>query len=148
MYLFDRIVNMWTQRRPFTAASAEQYDDLFGFSVSLNASGDTLAVGAQGRGAVYVFERSDGLWTQAARLTANNDGFGWSVDHVEDHLEIVRRFDLLSLDGRLDQAADQSFGERNALIVDPFGHRWMLSQTIEKVSPEEMQRRWEGETGA
>lgn len=43
---------------------------------------------------------------------------------------------------------DQSFGERNALVLDPFGHRWMLAQTIEIVSPEEMQRRWEEETGA
>ncbi|MCV9998909.1 VOC family protein [Pararhizobium sp. YC-54] len=39
-------------------------------------------------------------------------------------------------------AADQSFGERLAQVLDPYGHRWMLSQTIEQVSPEEMQRRW------
>lgn len=45
-------------------------------------------------------------------------------------------------------AADQSFGERSALVLDPFGHRWMLSQTIETVSPQEMQRRWNEETGA
>lgn len=45
-------------------------------------------------------------------------------------------------------AANQSFGERSAMIMDPFGHRWMLSQTIEQVSPEEMQRRWNQETGA
>jgi len=45
-------------------------------------------------------------------------------------------------------AADQSFGERTAMVLDPFGHRWMLSQTIETVTPEEMQRRWEEETGA
>ena len=38
--------------------------------------------------------------------------------------------------------ADQSFGERSALVLDPFGHRWMLSQTIETVTPQEMQRRW------
>ncbi len=44
--------------------------------------------------------------------------------------------------------ADQSFGERTATLLDPFGHRWMLAQTIEAVSPEEMQRRWENETGA
>lgn len=43
---------------------------------------------------------------------------------------------------------NQSFGERNALLLDPFGHRWMLGQTMEVVSPEEMQRRWEDETGA
>lgn len=44
--------------------------------------------------------------------------------------------------------ANQSFGERNALVIDPFGHRWMLSQTIEQVSPEEMQKRWDEETSA
>ncbi|WP_439632047.1 VOC family protein [Shinella sp.] len=43
-------------------------------------------------------------------------------------------------------AADQSFGERSALVLDPFGHRWMLSQTIEALAPEEMQRRWNEET--
>ena len=41
----------------------------------------------------------------------------------------------------------QSFGERNALVLDPFGHRWMLSQTTEQVAPDEMQRRWEDATG-
>ena len=45
-------------------------------------------------------------------------------------------------------AADQSFGERVAMVLDPFGHRWMLSQTIEQVSPKDMQRRWEAETKA
>ncbi len=45
-------------------------------------------------------------------------------------------------------AANQSFGERSALVLDPFGHRWMLSQTIETVSPHEMQRRWNEATGA
>ncbi|GGE23285.1 glycosylase [Primorskyibacter flagellatus] len=38
--------------------------------------------------------------------------------------------------------ADQSFGERNALLLDPFGHRWMIAQMIEEVTPEEMQARW------
>ena len=44
--------------------------------------------------------------------------------------------------------ADQSFGERTATLTDPFGHRWMLSQTIEVVSPEDMQKRWDAETSA
>ena len=44
--------------------------------------------------------------------------------------------------------ADQSFGERTATLLDPFGHRWMLAQKIEDVTPQEMQRRWEDETGA
>lgn len=43
---------------------------------------------------------------------------------------------------------DQSFGERSATLQDPFGHRWMLSQTIEKITPAEMQTRWDTDTSA
>lgn len=43
--------------------------------------------------------------------------------------------------------ATQSFGERSAVLLDPFGHRWILSQTVEALTPEEMQRRW-SEQGA
>lgn len=45
-------------------------------------------------------------------------------------------------------ATNQSFGERVAQVLDPFGYRWMLSQTIETLVPEEMQRRWQEETSA
>ncbi|OWU83840.1 hypothetical protein ATO6_15565 [Oceanicola sp. 22II-s10i] len=41
----------------------------------------------------------------------------------------------------------QSFGDRNAVVQDPFGHRWFLGQVVEDLPPEEMQRRWEAETG-
>jgi PhnB protein len=40
------------------------------------------------------------------------------------------------------EPADQFYGERIAMIRDPFGHEWLLSQHIETVSPEEMQRRY------
>ena len=39
-------------------------------------------------------------------------------------------------------ATDQFFGERNAMIADPFGHSWFVTTQIEDVSPVEMQRRW------
>jgi PhnB protein len=44
--------------------------------------------------------------------------------------------------------ADQSFGERQAQVLDPYGYRWTLTQPIEEVSPAEMQRRWDEETSA
>lgn len=40
-------------------------------------------------------------------------------------------------------AGDEFYGQRAAVLRDPFGHEWMLSQTIEEVSTEEMQRRFE-----
>jgi uncharacterized glyoxalase superfamily protein PhnB len=39
--------------------------------------------------------------------------------------------------------SDQFYGHRSATIRDPFGHEWMFQKEIEKVSPEEMQRRWD-----
>lgn len=37
---------------------------------------------------------------------------------------------------------DEFFGDRTAMVSDPFGHKWHLATRIEDVSPEEMQRRW------
>ena len=67
-----------------------------------------------------------------------------STTSIDDDLESAKKAGATVLR----PATNQSFGERNALIVDPFGHRWMLSQTIEQVSPDEMQRRWEEDTSA
>ena len=39
--------------------------------------------------------------------------------------------------------SDQFYGHRACCVRDPFGHEWAISQEIEKVSPEEMQRRWD-----
>jgi len=36
---------------------------------------------------------------------------------------------------------DQFYGDRNATIFDPFGHKWTIATHKEDVSPEEMQRR-------
>ncbi len=37
---------------------------------------------------------------------------------------------------------DQFYGERSCSIRDPFGHEWSVGQEIEKVSYEEIQRRF------
>jgi len=46
--------------------------------------------------------------------------------------------------------ADQFYGDRSGCVIDPFGHRWMLSTHIEDVPEDEIQRRMaamsEGET--
>jgi PhnB protein len=39
--------------------------------------------------------------------------------------------------------SDEFYGHRSATVRDPFGHEWMLQKEIEKVAPEEMQRRWD-----
>ncbi|AXQ30196.1 VOC family protein [Solimonas sp. K1W22B-7] len=37
---------------------------------------------------------------------------------------------------------DEFYGDRTAMLVDPFGHLWQLASRREEVSPEQMQRRW------
>ena len=71
--------------------------DLFGFSLTLSADGNTALVGAQGGsgpsetqvpGAAYVFTRNGATWTQQAMLTASDrqvgDHFGVSVALSDD----------------------------------------------------------------
>jgi uncharacterized glyoxalase superfamily protein PhnB len=40
-------------------------------------------------------------------------------------------------------AQDQFYGERSGTVRDPFGYDWMLGHSIEQVTPEEMQRRYD-----
>jgi MYXO-CTERM domain-containing protein len=83
-YVFVRSGTAWTQQAKLLADDGAAVD-YFGFSVSV--WGDTAIVGAyqksSGTGAVYVFVRSAGAWTQQAKLLASDgavvDSFGWSV---------------------------------------------------------------------
>jgi len=103
VYVFTRSAGAWSQQA-YVKASNTGADDQFGFSVALSADGSTLAVGAywedsaatgthvvtpgdgagaSNSGAVYVFTRSAGTWSQQAYVKASNTGatdyFGWSV---------------------------------------------------------------------
>jgi uncharacterized glyoxalase superfamily protein PhnB len=37
---------------------------------------------------------------------------------------------------------DEFYGERSGVVIDPFGHRWLIGHHIENVSIDEMQRRY------
>lgn len=39
--------------------------------------------------------------------------------------------------------AEQFYGHLAGRVRDPFGHEWIISQELEKIAPEEMQRRWD-----
>jgi len=41
-----------------------------------------------------------------------------------------------------DPVTDHMYGERQASITDPFGHQWVLNQTLRDTAPEE----WGGVT--
>ncbi|WP_207907277.1 integrin [Paucimonas lemoignei] len=101
VYVFIRNGSNWTQQAYIKASNTESMD-WFGYSLALSADGNTLAVGAYGEdsaasgvngnqtdnssaesGAVYVFSRNGGAWSQQAYIKASNtnslDWFGTGV---------------------------------------------------------------------
>ncbi len=40
------------------------------------------------------------------------------------------------------EPSTQFYGHRSASFKDPFGHEWMIFKEVEKISPKEMQKRW------
>jgi hypothetical protein len=100
VYVFSRIAGTWSQQA-YVKASNTGADDFFGWSVALSGDGNTLAVGthledssttgigstpdelAPSAGAVYVYTRSAGAWSQQAYVKASNteafENFGYSV---------------------------------------------------------------------
>ena len=90
VYVFIRSGAVWSQQA-YIKASNTGADDYFGSAVSLSGDGNTLAVGAyqedsnatgfngdednnlaRNAGAVYVFSRSGGAWSQQAYVKASN----------------------------------------------------------------------------
>jgi cysteine-rich repeat protein len=101
VYVFVRDGNVWSQQA-YVKASNTDAGDYLGMSVALSGDGNTLAVGAEGEdsnatgidgnqandsahnsGAVYVFVRDGGVWSQQVYVKASNtelwDWFGTSV---------------------------------------------------------------------
>ncbi|MGH8426773.1 MAG: FG-GAP repeat protein, partial [Gammaproteobacteria bacterium] len=87
-YVFTESDGTWVQAQKLTASDGEA-NDVFGYSVALD--GTTALIGASfatvngssGQGAVYVFTRSNGNWSQTTKLTASdgaaNAQFGIAV---------------------------------------------------------------------
>lgn len=62
--------------------------------------------------------------------------------HVDDADAVLAQ--AVALGATLVRAATDAFyGERSGVILDPFGHRWNIGHSIEAVSPDEMQRRYD-----
>lgn len=103
VYVFVRGESGWVQQAFLKAANAGSSDE-FGYALAISGDGSTIAVGARGEdsgqtgvyatqppeddsafdaGAVYVFARSGGAWTQQAYIKASNaearDSFGSKV---------------------------------------------------------------------
>ena len=62
--------------------------------------------------------------------------------HVDDADAVVDR--AAKAGGTVEMPpTDMFYGERTAVVRDPFGHRWNIGHSIEEVSVDEMQRRYD-----
>ncbi|MDB4456223.1 thrombospondin type 3 repeat-containing protein [bacterium] len=100
-YVYVRTNGVWTEQQKLTASDGA-YDDQFGISVSID--GDTAVIGAHydddngsGSGSAYVYVRSNGVWSEQAKLTASDgawsDNFGYSVSIDGDTAVIGAGYD-------------------------------------------------------
>jgi uncharacterized glyoxalase superfamily protein PhnB len=64
--------------------------------------------------------------------------------HVDDADQLISTAASLGATVEM-EPKDHSHGERSGSIRDPFGHRWLIGHSIEKVTPDEMQRRYNSE---
>jgi hypothetical protein len=90
VYIFKRTGTSWTEQTRFWPSTVAAFDR-FGWSVSIDASGAILAVGAYlddnsggtNAGSAYIYTRSGTTWTERTRIQASdaaaNDDFAWSV---------------------------------------------------------------------
>lgn len=141
VYVFTRAGTAWSQQA-YVKASNTGGGDWFGQSLALSADGNTLAVGAigeasaatgiggdqtsdvaPGSGAVYVFTRSAGTWSQQAYVKASNaaanDGFGSSVALAADGntLAVGARYEASAATGINGNQADNAAMQSGAVYV-------------------------------
>ena len=110
VYVYSRAGDTWTQQA-YVKPSNSGGGDLFGYSVALSADGSELAASAYdedgslagtnevqddevfGTGALYIFSRNGGVWTQQAYLkpsnSERNDSFGVAVAISADGNTVV-----------------------------------------------------------
>lgn len=62
--------------------------------------------------------------------------------YVENVDALVER--AVNAGGKLERpVADQFYGDRAGLVIDPFGHKWWISTHVEDVPPDELKKRSE-----
>ena len=133
-YIFDKIGNDWVQTAKLFAADGraerepsppfppdEFRSDSFGLTVAISSDGNTVAVGAPAHnhtgmlsntGAVYVFERSKGVWSQQAELLSPTPN---DMDHFGDAPD----FGGIGISGNTIVVTDQGNG-RGLGAIDVF----------------------------
>jgi hypothetical protein len=137
MYVFVRNAGIWSQQAYIKASTIDSGDE-FGYSVAI--SGDTVAVGAPGEdsvatgvngnqgnntashsGAMYVFVRNAGTWSQQAYIKASTidsgDLFGWDVSVSGDTIVVGARWEDSGATGVGGSQSDNTMSGAGAAYV-------------------------------
>jgi hypothetical protein len=131
VYIFTRSNGVWTEQQKIIASDGAAYN-FFGASVAI--SGDTLIIGAPNntgtiafQGAVYVFTRNGGVWTEQQKITpsdaALSDMFGEAVALDGDTLAVGVKYDD---PGTIDLSDDRG----SAYIFTRSGGVWTQQQKL------------------
>jgi hypothetical protein len=164
VYVFARAGDRWVQQA-YVKASNPDVNDQFGALVALSADGNTLAVSApfessratgvngdqadnsmEQSGAVYVFTRTGGVWTQQAYIKASNTGepgegdqFGYSLALSDDGNTLAAgAIAEDSRDARINgnQADNTSANAGAVYVFVRAGGRWSQQAYIKPSSPD------------
>ena len=116
-------------------AAVAWYAKAFGFAEYVNiGDGHRAQLGVPGGGELIVAEVRPGRRVPMAERSHQ------IMLKVEDAAASTAR--AIELGATLDNAAqDYPYGERQAMVTDPFGHQWTLTQTIADTAPGD----WGGE---
>lgn len=143
VYIFTRSAGAWSQQA-YIKASNSEFGDRFGSALSI--FGDTLVVGAPNEqsgalgidgdqssnskdasGAVYIFVRSAGVWSQEAYIKASNTDSG---DKFGIALALSR--DTLAVGAPYEQSRTQGIGgDQSSNSEDASGAVYIFSRTVE-----------------
>ncbi|MBL8694734.1 MAG: integrin [Planctomycetes bacterium] len=156
VYVFAKQAGTWVQEAYLKASNA-QAGDLFGTSVAI--SGDTIVVGAHvedsnatgiggnqanntvaDSGAVYVFVRNAGAWSQQAYIKASNtgagDNFGLSVAISGDTMVVGAPFEdsnAAGVNGDQNNESGQNFGAAYVFVRN--GAVWSQQAYLKASNP-------------
>ena len=126
------------------AKAIEFYVEVFGATerVRYPGPGDTVAHAELeiGGSRLMVEDESPYMGTQAPPKDGLPGSPVFQFIYVDDVDAVVARAAKLGATVKR-EPQDQFYGDRDAFVVDPFGHGWTVATHVEDVSPDEAMRR-------
>jgi hypothetical protein len=143
VYVYTRVAGTWSQQAYVKASNAGAGDN-FGKSVALSGDGNTLAGGAPFEsgsstginnapdeaaaeaGAVYVYRRSAGTWSQQAYVKASNTGAG---DRFGTSVTLSGDGNMLAVGAPLEDSGSTGIGSTPDELATDAGAAYVFSRT-------------------